>query len=300
MTIMPGESRLRYLSVTNPSPEPVPLPRRTGRNLPPGRHRSPHRLTLPPDAPALVLAVPGPATAASVEVATEIAAVARLSCPGADVRVGFLEGSAQRLTDALIFDAVASSSSALRGVVVPLLTGPQPRIDAALDQLVSRGAGPVILADALGPHPLLAAALHGRLAEAGLVRESRARGLSIVPAACGVVVLADRGDAAINAAGVTAVLLAARLAAPAAPASLGDPGSVDAAFTRLLDAGVSRAAIAPCVIGPETDPREIEAVSQATGVPCSRPLGAHPAIGQLVAMRYGAALAGLRLAGSPG
>jgi hypothetical protein len=286
--------------VTNPSPEPVPLPRRTGRNLPPGRHRSPHRLTLPADAPALVLAVPGPASAANVEIATEIAVTAGLSCPGADIRVGYLEGSAQRLTDALVFGAAASATMPLRAVVVPLLAGPQPRIDAALGHLVSRAAGPVILADALGPHPLLAAALHSRLAEAGLVRENRARGLSIVPAACGVVVLADRGDAAIKAAGVTAVLLAARIAAPVAPASLGDPESIDVAFTRLRDAGVSRAAIAPCVIGPETDPGEIWAVCEATGVPCSRPLAAHPSIGQLVAMRYGAALAGLRLAGSAG
>jgi hypothetical protein len=300
MTIMPGQSRLTYLSVTNPSPAPVPLPRRTGRSLPPGRHRSPHRLTLPSDAPALVLAVPGAACAASEEVAAEIAASAGMSCSGAEVRVGYLEGPTERLADALVFDASASSLTPLRAVVVPLLAGPHPRLDAILADLVSHAAEPVVLADHLGPHPLVAEALHTRLAEAGLARESRARGLSIVAVAGGVVVLADRGDAAVKAAGVTAVLLAARLAAPALPASLDDPEGIESALARLRDAGVSRPAIASCIIGPETDPDELAAVLARTGTAYTAPLATHPAIGQLVAMRYGAALAGLRVAGSAG
>jgi sirohydrochlorin ferrochelatase len=297
---MPGESRLTYLSVTNPSPGLTPLPRRTGRSLPPGRHRSPHRLTLPSDAPALVLAVPGAAGTASDELAEQVAATAGMSCSGAEVRVGYLDGAEHRLADALIFDEMVSAGSAPRAVVVPLLAGPNPRIDAALDDLVGRAEASILLAGHLGPHPLLAEVLHLRLAEAGLARENRARGLSIVATANGVVVLADRGDAAVSAAGVTAVLLAARLAAPTVPASLGDPHSIDSALARLRDVGVSRAAIAPCVIGPETDPDELAAVCARTGAPCSGPLGTHPAVGQLVAMRYGAALAGLHLAGSPG
>ena len=72
------------------------------------------------------------------------------------------------------------------------------------------------------------------------------------------------------------------------------PGAV----MRLREMGASRVAIAPCVIGPETDPREIDAVSAATGALAAPPLGAHPAIGQLVAMRYGNALVGLRPADS--
>ena len=223
-----------------------------------------------------------------------------MSCSGAEVRVGYLEGPAHRLADALVFDDPVSSGSAPRAVVVPLLAGPHPRIDAALEDLVGRSEAAVLLAGHLGPHPLLAEVLHVRLAEAGLARENRARGLSIVATANGVVVVADRGDAATSAAGVTAVLLAARLAAPTVPASLGEPRSIDSALARLRDAGVSRPAIAPCVIGPETDPDELAAVAARTGAPCARPLGTHPAIGQLVAMRYGAALAGLHLAGSPG
>jgi hypothetical protein len=300
MTIMPGQSRLTSLTVTNSSPEPLHLPRRTGRNLPPGRHRSPHRLTLPPDAPALVLAVPGAASARSVAIATEIASAASQSCPGADVRVGYLEGSVQRLTDAMVFDHAPSSATALQGVVVPLLAGPKPGIDEIIEDLIGQAAAPLLLAAHLGPHPLLAEALHARLAEAGLARESRARGLSIVPAANGVLVLADGGEEATNAAAVAAVLLAARLAAPATPASLGDLNGVNAALSRLRDAGVSQPALAPCVVGPEIDLADLTVLAAATGAPYSQPLGAHPAIAQLVAIRYGAALAGLRLAGSAG
>jgi sirohydrochlorin ferrochelatase len=154
----------------------------------------------------------------------------------------------------------------------------------------------VMLAAALGPHPLLAGALHDRLAEAGLARASRARGLNIAAGATCIIVLADRGPEAISEAGVTAVLLAARLAVPAAPASLGDPASIDAAVQRLREAGASRLAIAPCVIGPEIDQAELAALALALGAPCSAPLGDHPAIAQLVAVRYGEALARISVA----
>ena len=113
----------------------------------------------------------------------------------------------------------------------------------------------MILAEHLGPHPLLAEALHARLAQVGLARESRARGLSISNAANGVLVLADRGEDAVRAAGVAAVLLAGRLAAPAVHASIDDPQGIATAVEQLHAMGASRVAIAPCLIGPETDPR---------------------------------------------
>jgi hypothetical protein len=275
------------------------LPRRPSRTPRAGRHRSPHRLTVPSDAPALVLAVPGASSAASDELTGEIAAAAELSCPGVDVRIGFLAGNVQRLEDALTFPAGTEPGAAPLAVIVPLLAGPHPDFDAALDRAVSHTLAPVMLASHLGPHPLLAAALHTRLAEAGLAREGRATGLSIVTSTNGVLVLADRGDEAAQAAGVTAVLLAARLAVPTAAASLGDPGSVDSALARLREAGVSRPAIAPCVIGPETPPHEIEMIRAGLDTPCAQPLAAHPAIAQLVAIRYGAALASLTMVGLP-
>src|SRR5271170_1088992 len=160
-----------------PAQDPGALPRRTGRTRRSGRHRSTHRLSLPSDAPTLLLAVPGSATAAHGP-----------------------------------WPALA--------VLVPLLAGPHPRADAALRRAVAGAAGEVIVAEHLGPHPLLAEALHARLAQVGLARESRVRGLSISNAANGVLVLADRGEDAVRAAGVAAVLLAGRLAAPAMHASI--------------------------------------------------------------------------------
>jgi hypothetical protein len=97
-------------------------------------------------------------------------------------------------------------------------------------------------------------------------------------------------------AGVAAVLLASRLSMPAAPASIDDPASVDRALARLRDSGAQRPVISPCLIGPETPDGDVEAVSNAIGAPAAAPLGGHPAIGQLVAIRYGAALARLSMA----
>jgi sirohydrochlorin ferrochelatase len=268
------------------------LPRRTGRTRRSGRHRSAHRLSLPSDAPTLLIAVPGIASAASDEVSGQIAEAAAQSCQGAHIQVAYLEGPERSLDEAL--SAPAQGPWPALAVVVPLLAGPNPRSDAALHRAVAGAAGEVMLAEHLGPHPLLAEALHARLAQVGLARESRARGLSISNAANGALVLADRGDDAVRAAGVAAVLLAGRLAAPAMHASIDDPQGISAAVTRLREMGASRVAIAPCVIGPETDPAEIDAVSAATGALSAPPLGAHPAIGQLVAMRYGNALVGLR------
>ena len=63
------------------------LPRRPPRVLPVGRHRSPHRLTLPADAPPLVLAVGGVACAASDDITAQIVSAVQSSCPGAIIRV---------------------------------------------------------------------------------------------------------------------------------------------------------------------------------------------------------------------
>jgi hypothetical protein len=272
------------------------LPRRTGRTRRSGRHRSPHRLTLPSDAPTLLLAVPGSASEASDTISEQVAEAARMSCQGAEVRVAYLEGGARRLDEALA--DFGQGPWLAQAVVVPLLAGPQPRADAALQLAVASAPGEVVVAEHLGPHPLLAEALHARLAQVGLARESRARGLSISTAANGVLVLADRGDDAVRAAGVAAVLLAGRLAAPAVHASIDDPHGIASAIGRLRDMGASRVVIAPCVIGPETDPRDLDAVSAAAGALIAPPLGAHPAVAQLVAMRYGAALVGLPAADS--
>ena len=67
---------------------------------------------------------------------------------------------------------------------------------------------------------------------------------------------------------------------------------------RLFDAGVTSLAMSPCVIGPETDHLDLGALAEAAGMKTASPLGAQPPVGQLAAMRYGAALQDPHLAGT--
>jgi len=276
------------------------LPRRraAGRSRRSGRHRSLHRISVASDAPALILAVPGWIDDAA-ELARYIAEATMQSCPGVEIRVGFLTGTTETLAEALQADPGEGHErfeDGPEGVVVPLLAGPHPDIDRAITAAIRSAGAQVMLASALGPHPLLAGALHDRLFEAGVARASRSMGLNISAGSTGVVVVADRGPQAIIDAGVTTVLLASRLSVPAAPASLGDPASIDAAVQRLREAGATHLAISPCVIGPETDPAEFAALSARLNAPCAAPLGGHPAIAQLVSVRYGEALSRIAVA----
>jgi len=283
-----------------PVPQSEALPRRTTRSRRAGRHRSPHRLSVASDAPALILAVPGTAAADQDAVAEEIAATAELSCPGVDIRIGYLAGEAHSLSDALTFERGPEGPHAVAGVVVPLLAGPYPAIDDQLARAVSEASAAVLLAAHLGPHPLVAESLHARLADAGLARQARAHGLSVATAGHGVLVVADGGLEAVQSAEVAAVLLASRLSIPTVTALLGDSAAISRGLSLLRDAGSQRATFAPCVIGLETPRYELDSLTAQYGIPCAAPLGAHPAVAQLVAIRYGAALARLSMAGSPG
>ena len=265
-----------------------PLPTRTTKFRRGGRHSSPYQLSLPPTAPALVLAVPGPPSAESDQVAGEVAAAAGNACPGAEVRVGYLEGDDDALTPVLgelPGDGVMPSA-----VVVPLLAGPHPAALDAIGRAASAAHTPVIVTDPLGPHPLLAEVMHVRLSEGGLARAGRAGRISVGNDADGVIVLAAGGPVAVQSVGVVAVLLASRLAIPVDAASLGDPSGAVAAAERLRGARVTKLALAPCFIGPEAAPGELAAIQAATRLECAAPLGAHAAIGHLAAIRYGAAL----------
>ncbi len=81
---------------------PEALPRRTTRTRPSGRHRSPHRLSVASDAPALIIAVPGSAEADMAEIGPRVASIAGLSCPGVEIRVGYVDGSDLSLADCLL------------------------------------------------------------------------------------------------------------------------------------------------------------------------------------------------------
>ncbi len=270
------------------------LPMRTTRTRPPGRHRSPDRLSVPPEAPALVLAVPGAVTESSIEIAAGVIEVATQSCRGVTVRAGFTEGREESLSAVLADCQVPEGLPA--AVVVPLLICPQPDVTAAIAATIAAAPVPALQAEPLGVHPLLAGALHARLAEAGLARGDRIGRISIVTTAAEGLLIAAYGEEAQAAAGTVAVLLAARLAVPVAAASFGDASSIRNAAGRLMDAGVAGLALAPCVIGPEIGHLDLSAVASAAGMKTAQPLGAQTAIGQLAAVRYGAALQDPQLA----
>lgn len=272
------------------------LPQRTTRRRRAGRHSSPHQLSVPPEAPAIIIAVPGAPQSASDEIADEVASGAAASCPGVSIRVGYTGGGEKSLSSVLA--SFPSQGGLPSAVVVPLVAGPHPVVDAAVADQVAAAGGSALVAGHLGPHPLLAEAMHHRLAEAGLAKAGRAGRINVAAAAEGVVVAAAGQDEAVQVAGVVAVLLAARLAVPVATGSLDDEGSVRDAVGRLRDAGVDNLAIAPCVIGPEAGERDIADVAAGVGVSSASALGSHPAIGQLVAIRYGAALEDPQLAGA--
>ncbi|GAB2741853.1 hypothetical protein GCM10010442_72650 [Kitasatospora kifunensis] len=169
-------------------------------------------------------------------------------------------------------------------VLVPLLPGPHGYL-TELHALAERTGA--LLTDVLGPHPLLAEAVHVRLSEAGLARADRARLFAIATAADGVVLTTVGGE---DAAGGAGVLPAARLAVPVVAAALDVPGAVVDAVEHLRATGSQRPALAPLVIGPEVAEGLLLAASEETGCPSAAVLGAYPTLGQLIAAAYLAVL----------
>jgi sirohydrochlorin ferrochelatase len=241
-----------------------------------------------------VIAVPGSARPESEDIAIKVAEIAGSSCHGAEIRIGYLRGNQDLLADVL--DDLGSADGGPAAVVVPLLALPNPEMDAAIADAVATARAPFLIAGHLGPHPLLAEALHARLADVGLARASRVGRISIVTGADGVIVGAAGNEDALEGAGVVAVLLASRLTMPVAAASLTDPASIKDAANRLREAHVARVALAPCMVGPELTSGTLDAIAALTSTDYAPPLGGHPAVAQLVAIRYGAALADPKVA----
>lgn len=265
----------------------APLPVRTPGTRARGRHRRPERPEIPAGSPALLLAVPSTAGPEARAVVDELLCVVRGDNPGIEAAAGYLPGPDQDSPTVRELLAEAAQSGLPTPVLVPLLSGPH-RFLAELQRLAAEAEA--VVTDPLGPHPLLAEAVHVRLSEAGLARADRARLFAITTAADGVVLTTTGGEEATAAAGITGVLLAARLAVPVVPASLDVPGSVAAAVRHLRATGSQRPALAPLVIGPEADPELLATAAEESGCPSSAPLGTYPSLGQLIAAQYLAAL----------
>ncbi|WP_330456234.1 hypothetical protein OIB37_04685 [Streptomyces sp. NBC_00820] len=284
------------------------LPVRMPRPRQPGRHRRPEPMVAPEDAPALVLAVPGVPSAATRSLAEEVVSIARSELPGLDARIGYLDGDddefpslrsvlahAAEERTARYEQAVAAGAEVKKpdgpvGVVVPLLAGPDNALLRQIRQAVMDSRVAADLADVLGPHPLLAEALHVRLSEAGLARADRARLFTVATAADGIILASVGGEEAVQAAGITGMLLAARLAVPVIAAALDQEGSIASVAEQLRGSGSQQLALAPYLIGPEIDAALLTAAAEEADCAASEALGAYPAIGKLALAKYTTAL----------
>ncbi|KUJ47467.1 hypothetical protein ADL25_11150 [Streptomyces sp. NRRL F-5122] len=274
----------------------------------PGRHRRPEPLAAPEGAPALVLAVPGKPSAATRSLAEEVVSIARSELPGLDARIGYLDGDdsefptvqsvlvktaeerTARYEQALAAGAEAKEPDGPVAVVVPLLAGPDSALLRRIRQAVMDSRIAADLTDALGPHPLLAEALHVRLSEAGLARADRARLFTVATAADGIILASVGGDEAVQAAGITGMLLAARLAVPVMAAALDEEGSIAAVAEQLRASGSQQLALAPYLIGPELESGLLDAAAKEADCATAEALGPYPAIGKLALSKYTSAL----------
>lgn len=282
----------------------------------PGRHRRPEPLAAPEGAPALILAIPGTPSREVAYLVDDVLSIARSELPGLNARAGYLEApdpeaqAAQEyprefpaLTHVL---AAAAAETAARSadtpadqredgtpaaevppaVVVPLLAGPEPSVMRRIHEAVAAAGVRAEVTDALGPHPLLAEAVHVRLSEVGLARADRARLFTVATAADGIILATVGGEEAVAAAGVTGLLLAARLAVPVLAAGIDVDGALAATAEQLRASGSARLALAPYVIGPELPEGVLAAAAEEAGCDAAEPLGSYPAIGKLVLSKY--------------
>ncbi|AJE43916.1 hypothetical protein SNOD_30935 [Streptomyces nodosus] len=274
----------------------------------PGRHRRPEPLAAPEGAPALVLVVPGTPSADTRSLAEEVVSIARSELPGLDARIAYLDGDdsefptlqsvlahtseerTARYEQAVAAGTEAKEPEGPAAVVVPLLAGPDSALLRRIRQAVMDSRVAAELTDVLGPHPLLAEALHVRLSEAGLARADRARLFTVATAADGIILASVGGDEAVQAAGITGMLLAARLAVPVIAAALDQEGSIANVAEELRSSGSQQLALAPYLIGPELEAGLLDAAAEEADCAVAEALGPYPAIGKLALAKYMTAL----------
>ncbi|GLU48146.1 hypothetical protein Nans01_24970 [Nocardiopsis ansamitocini] len=230
--------------------------------------------------------------------------------PEVPIRFAHTEGEAGGITEVLaglVPEGAPNEEERPPGycdaVIVPLVTGTHTAITATIAQALPASGAVARITDGLGPHPMLAEALHLRLAEGGFARADRMRLISVVAAsdttADGVMVGSVGGPEAIDEAGVSAVLLAARLGVTVLPAALDDPAHVAQIFDQLAAAGSRRPVIAPSVIGAEFPQERIAELAAEHGASYSASLGASSTLAKIVALRYAEALNALGIDQQP-
>ncbi|MEU6989384.1 CbiX/SirB N-terminal domain-containing protein [Streptomyces sp. NPDC046465] len=256
---------------------------------PDGRRRPATRPDPRPDLrPTLVLVAHGSRDPRALATVTALAERVREQRPGLAVRLGHIELNEPLLTDTLgDLGTLAAHDGGGRAVLVPLLLSRGqhvkrdiPAAAARVPALGTRVAAP------LGPHPLLAEALHARLVEAGW--PARAPGASARRRRA--VVLAAAGSRDPEAAADTetaAALLAERLGVPVVPAYAAPteacPRTVPEALEALAGAGRTRTAVAAYFTAPG---RFASQCAAAAPWLAAAPLGPHAALARLVLHRY--------------
>jgi sirohydrochlorin ferrochelatase len=230
-----------------------------------------------PTVPTLVAVAHGSRDPEALRTAQALLDRIRAVRPGLPVRLGHIELNEPRLGDTL---------AGLRGdvVLVPLLLSRGYHVKQDIPQALA-GAPHLrgVVAGPLGPHPLLAEALHGRLAEAGWRAGAGAARPGVVLAAAG-----SRDPESARDTARTAALLRRRLGGiPVVPAFATSGPTVTDSVNALLARGRDRIAVASCFAAPG---RFATQTSAAAPWLAAAPLGAHPAMARLVLHRYDQAL----------
>lgn len=210
----------------------------------------------------LVTVAHGTRTPAGNEIARQVTDAAEAAL-GVPALCSFVELSAPLFADVMRFTHRPA-------VAVPLLLSTGFHIRHDLPEALALAGGPVALAGALGPHPLLAEAAAGRLREAGVEP-----GRPVLLVAAG----SNDPDAATDL-DRAAEHLAAVWGAPVTVAVLGGAGS------RLEDVATPDHAVSPYLLAPGFFARRLRTASAALGLPCADVLGAHTRVVDLVVERF--------------
>ncbi|MFF5470170.1 sirohydrochlorin chelatase [Streptomyces achromogenes] len=229
-----------------------------------------------PAPPALVLVAHGSRDPRALTTVRALMARVRALRPGLPVHLGHIE-----LNEPLLPGTLAALGET-RAVLVPLLLARGYHVKQDIPELAAAAPARASVAAPLGPHPLLAEALHARLTEAGwpaALDAAARRTTAVVLAAAGS---RDPDSAADTRR--TARLLAGRLGVPVVPAyaSAAAP-TVPTALRALAARGRHRVAVASCFTAPGRFATQCAA--QAPWI-ASAPLGAHEAMARLVVHRY--------------
>ncbi|KUM92161.1 sirohydrochlorin cobaltochelatase [Streptomyces cellostaticus] len=230
----------------------------------------------PPAPPALVLVAHGSRDPRALNTVRTLMDRVRQLRPSLPLHLGHIE-----LNEPLLPDTLAALGDT-PAVLVPLLLGRGYHVKQDIPEMAAASPARARVAAPLGPHPLLAEALHARLTEAGWstpTDDTTRRTSAVVLAAAG-----SRDPDSATDTRRTARLLAARLGVPVVPAyaSAATP-TVATALRALAARGRDRVAIASYFTAPGRF--ATQCADQAPWI-AAAPLGAHPAMARLILHRY--------------